>query len=157
MAPLTLDTIYGHDATMQILRALRIPEHPPPEVSVVDGYPPRVHVSWQNGAHMTMRPVPGVVHFQELCSAVGRERPTGLYTALCEQLPPVLKSLGVHVLTCEPATQFAADRLATRGAWQGIRRIEAQDYWLWWIGDWMLEAQRMADVLVKTVRAERGA
>lgn len=154
---MNLDTIYGGGASVALLDALTIPGHPPAITGVTDGYPPKVHVSWQNGAHMTVRPLPGIVHFQELCSAVGREHPTGLYTVLCEQLPPVLRSLNVELMTCEPATDFAKDKLARRGEWEGVRTVDGHEYWVWWLGKPSFEALRVADDLVSAVIRERGA
>lgn len=151
---MNIDTMYGGGTTAALLDALAVPGHPSPILGIKggDSEPLTANVSWQNGAHMTMRLSPRVVHFQELCSAVGRERPTGLYTALVEQLIPVLK-LRVPAITCEPATDFAKDKLGRRGEWQ-----EFGDFWIWWLrGEPDLDVLREARTLVATVQAERSS
>jgi hypothetical protein len=109
-----------------------------------------MHVDWLNGAHMTIRLHGRVAHFLELCSAVGREYPTGLYTALCENLPAAFQSLGVEAATMEPATDFARAMLLSRGEW-----IELKGFYLWPLAPLKPSLLAEAEDAVRLAREER--
>lgn len=155
---MVFDEAYGAGAWTRLVQALAVPGHPLPAVTLDAVQQPwRVKVDWGNGAHATLRFDGGpAVHFQELCSAVGREHATGLYTTLVAQLVPVAQSLGIYAVTCEPATDFAKDKLMRRGRWMPVG-----GWWVWWIltpedRQTLDYVVRQARELVRKVQAERG-
>jgi hypothetical protein len=160
VAAVSFDDFYGKGAWDALVEALQVPDHPAPQImsELGGGKPDKVYVWWPNGAHMTVRLTDVAAHFQELCSAVGREAPTGLYSALCERLLPVFQGMGIHAVTCEPATDFAKDKLRRRGQWGAS--WWSPDVWMWWTL-WPAdhsEARYVVDqakALVETVQRER--
>ena len=146
------------DARVALHEALVVPDHPLPIVHFARTDPPKAHVSWQNGAHMTMRWGPSSVHFEELSSAVGKAHPTGLYSAVVSRLWALFTChpwfSWVQAVTCEPATAWATAILARRGDWAPLFGT-AGTVWVWWMRPATADAGREALELVRAVQAER--
>lgn len=105
-----LDEMYGEGMAKAFRTALPDKTKSVNEVQVGDYV--RVNVKWAR-SEMKIDCWPERVHYLHLQS--GRK---GLYSDLCESLPPLFKERGVVTFTASPASTEAAGVLLKRGDWR---------------------------------------
>lgn len=110
MAP--LDNLYSEGASKRFAKAL--PGKPEVEqTAVVDGSV-RINVYW-NDAHMKIECTPDEVRYVALSTKKPAE---GLYSKLCDSLPPLFRDLGVTAFTATAGGAAAREVLMRRGEWE---------------------------------------